>query len=178
MARLQKIFRIENFRQSPPAQVGAQHAAGADAIIEEIRALRQLIEPQEVLSQRVLEAFKRELSEAQQMKVELDAIQEAIERTKLEIATVHTTGFKGSQMVRVTGELDAIVQGTLDATDTILTCAEAIDRDAHSLEASCKSKQERQLAADIQEQVIRVFEACNFQDLTGQRITKVVNTLK
>ena len=30
------------------------------------------------------------------------------------------------------------------------------------------------MAADIQEQVVKVFEACNFQDLTGQRIGKVV----
>jgi chemotaxis protein CheZ len=26
--------------------------------------------------------------------------------------------------------------------------------------------------------VTRIFEACNFQDITGQRITKVVRTLK
>jgi chemotaxis protein CheZ len=26
--------------------------------------------------------------------------------------------------------------------------------------------------------VVKIFEACNFQDLTGQRITKVVATLK
>jgi len=26
--------------------------------------------------------------------------------------------------------------------------------------------------------VVKIFEACNFQDLTGQRITKVVSTLK
>ena len=30
----------------------------------------------------------------------------------------------------------------------------------------------------MQERVIKIFEACNFQDLTGQRITKVVGTLK
>ena len=30
----------------------------------------------------------------------------------------------------------------------------------------------------MQERVIKIFEACNFQDLTGQRITKVVATLK
>jgi chemotaxis protein CheZ len=81
-------------------------------------------------------------------------------------------------MVRVTGELDAVVQGTLDATDQILTAAEHIDREAHLLEASCKKPQERQAAADIKEQVVRIFEACNFQDLTGQRITKVVATLQ
>jgi chemotaxis protein CheZ len=30
----------------------------------------------------------------------------------------------------------------------------------------------------MQERVINIFEACDFQDLTGQRITKVVSTLK
>lgn len=177
MARPQKIFRIENHR--PPHSNGIEEAEPhTGTIIAEIRALRALIEPQEALSQKVVDAFRKELSEAQKMKVELEAIQAAIEETKHEIASVHTSGFNGAQMARVTGELDAIVQGTFDATDSILTAAETIDRDARTLEASCKTRQDRQMAADIAEQAIRIFEACNFQDLTGQRITKVVNTLK
>ena len=178
MARPQKAFRIENYRGAPVESRDAAVTGNSSQIIEEIRALRRLIEPQESLSASQMEAFKRELADAKQMKAELDAIQEAIEQTKHEIATVHTTGFKGAQMVRVTGELDAIVQGTLDATDSILTAAEHIDRDAHSLEAVVTTMQDRQVAADILEQVVKIFEACNFQDLTGQRITKVVGTLK
>jgi chemotaxis protein CheZ len=34
------------------------------------------------------------------------------------------------------------------------------------------------MVADISERVISIFEACNFQDLTGQRISKVMNTMK
>ena len=34
------------------------------------------------------------------------------------------------------------------------------------------------LSEEIQERVISIFEACNFQDLTGQRISKVMNTMK
>lgn len=177
MARPQKIFRIENHRRAQTAPLDAA-APETSAIIAEIRALRALMEPQEALSQKVIDAFRKELSEAQQMKAELEAIQAAIDETKHEIASVHSSGFRGAQMARVTGELDAIVQGTLDATDGILTAAETIDREARALEASCKSRQDRQMAADIGEQVIRIFEACNFQDLTGQRISKVVNTLK
>jgi chemotaxis protein CheZ len=180
MTRPQKVFRIEHHARSAVAgPESAEPKAPAREIIDEIRALRSLIEaPNDSLSRKVVDAFRRELGEAQRMKAELDAIQEAIERTKHEIATVQTSGFRGSQMIRVTGELDAIVQGTLDATDQILTAAEHIDRDAHLLEASCKKLQDRQCAADIKEQVVKVFEACNFQDLTGQRITKVVGTLK
>ena len=33
-------------------------------------------------------------------------------------------------------------------------------------------------AAKLQDAVTRIYEACSFQDITGQRITKVVTTLK
>jgi len=178
MARPHKAFRIESYSKGPEEGHDRAAPGNSSQIIEEIRALRRLIEPQDALNLRQIEAFKRELADAKEMKAELDAIQQAIEQTKHEIATVHSTGFKGKQMVRVTGELDAIVQGTLNATDQILTAAEHIDRDAHSLEAVVTSAQDQAVAADILEQVIKIFEACNFQDLTGQRITKVVNTLK
>jgi chemotaxis regulatin CheY-phosphate phosphatase CheZ len=33
------------------------------------------------------------------------------------------------------------------------------------------------LAQDVQDHVVRIYEACNFQDLAGQRIGKVITTL-
>ena len=33
------------------------------------------------------------------------------------------------------------------------------------------------LAQDVQDHVVRIYEACNFQDLAGQRIGKVIATL-
>ena len=91
---------------------------------------------------------------------------------------MHLTGFKGPQMVRVTNELDAIVGGTEQATQSILAAAEEIDQHANSLAAAVKNEHEKDLAHDIQDRVVHIFEACNFQDLTGQRISKVVATLK
>ena len=41
--------------------------------------------------------------------------------------------------------------------------------------ATLRQQANKDQASDIQEQVVKIFEACNFQDLTGQRITKVVN---
>jgi chemotaxis protein CheZ len=78
---------------------------------------------------------------------------------------------------RVTNELDAVVLGTEGATETILAAAEAIDERAGNLAAKLKGD-DQGLANDIQEHTIQIFEACNFQDLTGQRITKVVGTLR
>ena len=33
------------------------------------------------------------------------------------------------------------------------------------------------MADEMSERIVNIFEACNFQDITGQRITKVVNTM-
>jgi chemotaxis protein CheZ len=32
--------------------------------------------------------------------------------------------------------------------------------------------------ADVDAAMMRIFEACSFQDLTGQRVTKVISTLR
>ena len=149
-----------------------------DEIMTELRALRSLIKPAEQVSQQMIDAYKQQITEAAKLKGELDLIHDAINRTKQEIATVHVTGFEGPEMVRVTNELDAIVGGTETATETILSNAEEIDQFASTLIARLKDEQSGALVEDIQERVIKIFEACNFQDLTGQRITKVVATLK
>ena len=108
----------------------------------------------------------------------LDSIYEAIAKTKHEIATLHsTTSADSRDMSRVTNELDAVVHGTEGATETILSSAEYIDETANTLSARLAG-QDAELANDIQEKVLHIFEACNFQDLTGQRITKVINTLR
>lgn len=130
------------------------------------------------ISDQVLKEFRKELNEAAKLKAELDAIYEAINATKKEIAALHhTTGSEGEEMARVSNELDAVVEGTEGATDSILSAAEFIDETANTLSARV-SGHDREMAQDIQEKVILIFEACNFQDLTGQRITKVINTLR
>ncbi|GAB4537016.1 MAG: protein phosphatase CheZ [Roseibium sp.] len=138
---------------------------------------QQQIDPAAV-SEQFMAEFRKELSEAAKLKVELDAIYEAIAQTKKEIATLHqTTGSEGEEMTRVTNELDAVVIGTEGATETILSAAEFIDETANTLSARV-AEDDTGLTSDIQEKVVEIFEACNFQDLTGQRITKVVGTLR
>jgi chemotaxis protein CheZ len=146
--------------------------------MSELRALRALVKPPEQVTASMIDAYNKQLVEAAKLKSELDLIYDAINRTKQELATVHVTGFEGPEMARVTNELDAIVGGTEHATEQILSNAEEIDQMASTLAARLKDEQDRALVADAQERVIKIFEACNFQDLTGQRITKVVGTLK
>jgi chemotaxis protein CheZ len=105
------------------------------------------------------------------------AIHEAITRTREEILTLHAKGVKNDQIFRATDELDAVVITTESATETILTSAEFIDATAGELMRDLDGVQGEKVAA-IQEQTVRIFEACNFQDLSGQRIRKVVDLLQ
>ena len=176
MIEQRKVFRIETMRG--PRKGAAHNGHTYDEIIAELRSLRTLVQPREELSRGMIEAYKAEIAEAQKLKAELDIIYAAINQTKREIATLHVSGFEGPEMKRVTHELDAVVGGTQEATENILAAAEFIDQAANSLAAAVKSEQDKAVAHDIQDRVIQIFEACNFQDLTGQRITKVVATLK
>jgi chemotaxis protein CheZ len=176
MSAQRKVFRVETFARRRHAS--PERALGHDEVMAELRALRTLIQPREDLTVGMVEAYKAEIAEAQKLKGELDLIYDAINKTKTEIATLHITGFEGPEMKRVTHELDAIVGGTENATEGILAAAEFIDQAANSLAAAVKTDQDKELAHDIQDQVVKIFEACNFQDLTGQRITKVVGALK
>jgi len=172
-----KVFRIDGMGRSM-APADAQAASRHSELLREIRSLRSAAATTEEVTERMLESYKAQIAEAQKLKSELDLINDAINRTKQELATVHVTGFQGPEMARVTNELDAVIDGTENATQNILNAAEEIDQLANTLAASVKSEQDKGLASDIQDKVIQIFESCNFQDLTGQRITKVVSTLQ
>jgi chemotaxis protein CheZ len=174
-----KVFRIERMNGDavPLASDGMTQAAPHDEIMAELRELRALLAPQAAVQQDT-DSYRAQLAEMKKLKTELDLIYDAINRTKQEIATLHVTGFKGQEMARVSRELGAVVGGTEKATQQILQAAEYIVETANNLSVAVKMGQEAGIAQDIQDRVIQIFEACNFQDLTGQRITKVMATLK
>jgi chemotaxis protein CheZ len=129
-------------------------------------------------SHALLETYRAQIEQCEKLKVELDLIHDAISRTKREIAVLHGKSFDGQEMAKVNGELGAVVGGTEQATQQILEATEAIDQAASALSKNITPDQQRMLSEEIQERVISIFEACNFQDLTGQRISKVMNTMK
>jgi chemotaxis protein CheZ len=136
-------------------------------------ALRQIAE-----TQAMLETYRAQIEQCEKLKVELDLIYDAINRTKREIAVLHGKSFSGEEMARVNGELGAVVGGTEEATQQILEAAESIDQSASALTKVNSPDQQKLLTEEIQEKVVSIFEACNFQDLTGQRIKKVMTTMK
>jgi len=158
MSVQRKIFRVEQV-PSINASAAAADAAG--------------------MGQR---AFKIEPDGLRQLQHEADAIHSAIARTKQEIAMLHSGAF-GHGGPRAARELDAVVDGTERAAHQIMDAAETIAKAAKSLTTSSLATphdqpQDHAITQQIRDNVQRIFEACNFQDLSGQRIAKVLAMLQ
>jgi len=135
------------------------------------------LEVPEVPQEGLLDKYKEEIREAAKLKTELDLMQAAILRTKSEIVALRYDGASSDRIGNVTDELDEVVAGTEAATEGILGAVEIIDSNASALAVTLGGVEAGQ-ALEIQEQVVAIFEACNFQDITGQRINKVVGALR
>jgi len=107
---------------------------------------------------------------------ELARLHDAIAHNKRELAALIGDG-RERRMAHAAGKLGAAVEGMEKATVKILKSTEVIDDSAKALAAALKTDYERGLAQDIQDHVIKIYEACNFQDLAGQRIGNVIATL-
>jgi chemotaxis protein CheZ len=183
MPEQRRIFHIEElmaerragYSPAPDAEMAQHHAE----IMAELKALRESFAARgpAPATAAATAATQAPLSEARRLKIELDVIGEAIKQTKEEIVTLQDQGFDNCRITRVAGELEAVVDSAERATDQILKSAEQIDEAARNLSALLRGAFEKDLAQDILERVTQIFEACNFQDLTGQRISKVVSTL-
>ena len=101
---------------------------------------------------------------------ELREIAGYIESMRREIGVLQVNELKDTRIPSAGEELDAIVKATETATNTIMECAEALMAADASDPAAYK--------ALVDDKMMVIFEACSFQDITGQRIAKVVETLQ
>jgi chemotaxis protein CheZ len=157
-----KVFRVERMFTDRRAAAPLERTAGERETIGQLKALRGL-------------ARQPELS-GDELKRELALVQETIAHNRREVAALIGES-EERRMTRATGELGAAVAGMEKATQKILHAAEVIDDDAKALAAALRNDYARGLAQDIQERTVAIYEACNFQDLAGQRIAKVIATL-
>ena len=101
---------------------------------------------------------------------ELEALAVIIRDTKREIANIRPEEIKDEFLPTAADELDAIVQSTETAANTILDAVEKIE--------AVTAEVPPEAAEKLTTATMAIYEGCNFQDLTGQRISKVVRTLK
>lgn len=101
---------------------------------------------------------------------ELESLADYIQAAREEIAAIKPEEISEAHIPLATDELDAVVGATEEATGRILDMAEQIQTIAEGLDPEPQEK--------LIHCVTEIFEASNFQDITGQRINKVVKALK
>jgi chemotaxis protein CheZ len=101
---------------------------------------------------------------------EVEELGRTIASAKQEIAALGVDEITDSHIPSATDELDAIVAHTASATESILDVCEALDDVGAGLQGAPAER--------LQDATTRIYEACSFQDITGQRISKIVATLK
>src|SRR5215472_2310374 len=100
----------------------------------------------------------------------LQYLSDHIRMTRSEISALRREGGNQQLFGNTADELEEIVTETAQAANNIMDAAEMIERVAASVEPAANSA--------LMDAVTKIYEASAFQDITGQRITKVVRMLQ
>jgi len=174
-----KEFSVE--RQLRQKRSQSPEGVSNDDIMAAIADLNRRIDSLSVAEAPAPEAAGKEANSDDVIaaRIEIAAMVRVIAQAKYEIAAIRHPDSEDDRMIAATNELDAIVLATETSTEDILGASEKIELLVREL-SGCHPNDEESatLAEDVASEIIKIFEACNFQDLTGQRITKVVRIIR
>jgi len=100
---------------------------------------------------------------------ELTVVADYISHIKSEIGALRANELCQERIPTAHKELGSVVKATASATNTIMAAAEDILGFAEAPLDTYRSQ--------VESKMLEIFEACSFQDITGQRIVKVLETL-
>ncbi|MEX0758400.1 MAG: chemotaxis protein CheZ, partial [Tistlia sp.] len=141
--------------------------------VTQLLKARSEIEPRQLVEavEAIMATAQGDLSSANlKLYAEIESLAHYIQNARAEIASLRPDEITDEHLPAAGEELEAIVGATEQATNSIMEAVEAIETVAAELPPE---QAERITAA-----VTSVYEACGFQDITGQRISKVVNALR
>ena len=173
-----KEFSAERQMRRRRSQADAASGDEIDngTLLREILALRHMVERAPGAAE--IGGAEPEIDDSD-IRVEIAQMVRSVAKAKNEIAAIKHPLAEDDRVKTASNELDAIVKSTESATERILHANEQIEklvREIANYHADDTDVTERSEA--IANHIIEVLEACNFQDITGQRIQKVVNTLR
>lgn len=118
----------------------------------------------------VINKMDGEKAASRDVYVHLAELVQIIDSLKKDISSAKPGHVRNSHIPDATDELGAVVTATAEATNKIMGVCEELETIADGVEG--------QAADDIRNRVTQIYEACGFQDITGQRIRNVVGTLQ
>lgn len=177
-----KLFSAEIKQFGPGVSVDPAFAGGGMTdtqyhdIIDALNDIKVQLGHDEVIVPKSDAEEVKASEELGKLRQELQQLSDVILETRREIASLSSSK-KGQKINSVTDQLDAVVGDTENATNAILEAVETIEDKNESLQLHTGSPEEVESVEAISAAVMKIYEACNFQDVTGQRISKVVTTL-
>lgn len=99
----------------------------------------------------------------------ISALNEAIDGLRTELSQAHARQTQ-SIIPETSSDLDAIVETTEAATNSIMDACEKIQAGIEGADTAMHQA--------VENEIIHIYEACAFQDLTAQRIARIMKTLK
>jgi chemotaxis protein CheZ len=121
--------------------------------------------------------LKVDHQDIERIQVEIADIAGRIQSTKVEIAALRHPLEKNGKLETAAAELGAVVSDTERATNGIMNNVEKIEDIIAEVIAVLPPGFGASRLADARDHIVKIYEACNFQDITGQRINKVVRTI-
>src|SRR5579863_5200842 len=109
--------------------------------------------------------------------MELTELRRQIALLQAELVTMRHPRAPSDRLLLAARELDAIVETTANATDNILAAAEEIGSTIDALQRHSADPAVDEAADRLGDLLGRLYSECSFQDLTGQRIRRVVGML-
>ncbi|MCK5518856.1 MAG: protein phosphatase CheZ [Alphaproteobacteria bacterium] len=144
----------------------AQQQATAENLKDRAYTRKEVVE----IIRTVLGSIDKNNEPTAKLHNELSTLVSYIENMRSELAHMRSIEISHHHIPTAADELDAVIEETASATGTIMDACEKIEKVADSLTSP--------VSDDLANAVTSIYEACGFQDITGQRITKVVKTLK
>ncbi len=120
--------------------------------------------------QSVLGNIGKDTEAARKLHDDLSSLAVYIQNMRAELAQMRSIEISHNHIPSATDELDAVIGETAKATGTIMDSCDKIEHIGQGLDDTAR--------AEMMTAITAIYEACSFQDITGQRITKVVKTLK
>jgi chemotaxis protein CheZ len=119
-------------------------------------------------------------AEDQRLKSEIINLVQYVRRFRKEIAQMVASDnpHKATHFDTMSDQLDAIVRATEDATNVILESAEKIDTSVCKLRTTRDESSREALYQSMGDDTVALMEACAFQDITGQRVSKIIRSMK
>jgi len=164
-------------QKKTPRKVGAKSPRSRRAT-----AQRKMAQPKKAVDQvvaaakSVIKSTKAQSGKSKPTKAELKVFAELeslaayIQAAKLEIAQIRPDTVKDEHLLTAIDELDAVVEASADATNTIMDACEIVEGVMGDVPSGTSGK--------LMDATTQIYEACTFQDITGQRINKVVKTMR